>query len=77
MNNKPESLIPKLLMNASVYGVALAVFGIIAFIALWMVLGSAGVSQTPRLFIALCVPPVLFAAIIGVLALVKRKDKQP
>lgn len=75
MNNKPESLIPELLKNASVYGVALAVFGIIAFIILWVLLGSAGMNQTPRLFVALCVPPLLFAVIIGVIALAKHNRR--
>ena len=53
-------------------GAILAVVGIVAFIALWVLMGSAGVATLPRLLVSLCIPPALIALIIGVYILVSR-----
>ena len=71
MSKSPPSLKPAL-SKAAIAGAVLAVFGIVLFAVLWIVLGNAGLSQTPRLFAALCIPPGVIAAIIGVYILVAR-----
>jgi hypothetical protein len=71
MSKSPPSLKPAL-SKAAIAGAVLAVLAIILFGVLWVVLGNAGLSQTPRLFAALCIPPGVIAAIIGVYILVAR-----
>ncbi|MCA0453557.1 MAG: hypothetical protein LCI00_06255 [Chloroflexi bacterium] len=63
------------LTRAGVAGALLAVFGIVLFIVLWVLLGSAQVASLPRLFTSLCVPPAVIAAIIGAYILIKRPHK--
>jgi hypothetical protein len=58
------------LKKASIAGVALAFAGIILFLILWVVLGQLGVAMLARLFMALCLPLVVIAGLIGVYALV-------
>jgi hypothetical protein len=57
-------------------GVALAVFGVIAFILIWGLMGSAGVANLPRLLVSMCIPPALIAAILGVYILVSRSKSE-
>lgn len=71
MANSPAPMDSKRIMRASVFGVGLAVFGIIAFVVLW--LGLSGLENAPRLFASLCVPPLLIAVIVGVYTLVSRR----
>ena len=71
MSNSPAPMDSKRMLRASVFGVGLALFGIIAFIVLW--LGLAGLENAPRLFASLCIPPVLIAGIVGVYVLVSRR----
>lgn len=40
--------------------------GVLAFLLLWVGLGSAGVDQFPRLIMSVCLPPALIALIFGV-----------
>lgn len=49
--------------RASVFGVGLSIFGIIAFLVLWFAL--SGLDSLPRLLTSLCVPPGLIAVIVG------------
>jgi hypothetical protein len=63
----------KTLSKAGIAGVVLAVVGIILFLVLWFGLGQIGIQQFPRLILALCVPPALMAALVGVYMLVARK----
>jgi predicted lipid-binding transport protein (Tim44 family) len=56
-------------------GLTGAVLGIVLiglFIGLWIVLGSAGVEVFPRLVIAVCAPPSILAALIGIYLLLTR-----
>ncbi len=55
-------------------GVILAVVGIVAFILLWAMMGSAGVAMLPRLLVSLCIPPAIIAAAIGVYILTRSKS---
>ncbi|NWG18567.1 MAG: hypothetical protein HXY41_18245 [Chloroflexi bacterium] len=57
-------------------GVALALVGIALFLILWSVLGQLGAQPFARMLIALCVPPAIIAAILGVYILLpKPSDK--
>lgn len=73
MSNSPDPFKSRLLRSSG-FGVALAVFGIAAFVALWSVLGGAGWENAPRLFASLCIPPLLIGLVIGVYALVGRRS---
>ncbi|MDX2137848.1 MAG: hypothetical protein SF123_07105 [Chloroflexota bacterium] len=54
-------------------GVVLAAaLGIGLFFLLWQGLGDVGVDQFPRLIIAMCVPPMLIAVVVGVYILIFR-----
>jgi hypothetical protein len=54
-------------------GVVLAAaLGIGLFFLLWQVLGNAGVEQFPRLIIAMCAPPMLIGALVGIYILIFR-----
>ncbi|MBI5670333.1 MAG: hypothetical protein HZC41_20260 [Chloroflexi bacterium] len=70
MSNSP--LKRSSLSRASVAGAALAVVGIILFIVLWVVMGQLGATNLARLLVALCLPPVVIAAMIGAYVLITR-----
>lgn len=72
MTNPPDPFKSRLLCSSG-FGVALAVFGIVAFVILWNVFGSAGWENAPRLLASLCLPPLLIAGIMGVYAVGKRR----
>ncbi len=66
MNQTPNPLNNGRLTRAAIAGVGLAALGIVLFVALWVLLGNAGMAQFPRLMVSLCVPPAIIALIIGV-----------
>lgn len=73
MSNTPfnRDNVPRILAA----GAALAVIGVVAFILLWVMMGN--VATLPRLLVAMCIPPAIIAAILGVYILVTRaKDDQ-
>lgn len=72
MANSPSPFDSKRILRASTVGVGLAVFGIVAFIILWVALGNAGLDDAPRLFAAMCVPPLLIALLFGGYVLIRR-----
>jgi lipopolysaccharide export LptBFGC system permease protein LptF len=55
-----------------IVGGVIAGAAVVLFIVLWVILGSAGVSNTQRLFISLCVPPAFLAAGVGAFVLFRR-----
>lgn len=69
----PNPVNRQALTRASVAGVILAIFGIVLFIVLWLVLGQMGYTQFPRIFLALCLPPAVIALLIGLYVLVMRR----
>jgi hypothetical protein len=73
MSNSPNPFERPALAKASVFGVGLAVFGVIAFLVIWVLMGNAGVDNLPRLLISLCVPPLLIVLIVGGYVLVSRR----
>jgi lipopolysaccharide export LptBFGC system permease protein LptF len=60
MNESPET---RRLKRAAVWGVILALGGVVFFVVLWV--GFASVDQVQRLIIALCVPPGVIALLVG------------
>lgn len=64
---------PQRLVNASIVGGLLAVLAIGLFVLLYVALGSANVQGAPRLFGALCTPPVVIAGLVGVYAMWLRR----
>ena len=72
MSNPPPPLNKNNLTRAGVAGAGLAILGIVLFVVLWVLLGSAQLASAPRLFASLCIPPAIIAGIIGVYILVKR-----
>ena len=60
----PNPVNPEAIKRASTFGAFLGVFGIIAFVVLWVLLGNAGAEQIPRLFLSLCIPPALIGLIV-------------
>jgi hypothetical protein len=75
MDNSPNPINSKSLVRASIAGVILAVLGIVSFIALWVVLGNAGVDQLARLVVSICLPPALIATLLGVYFLFLQSKK--
>ncbi|MDZ4764739.1 MAG: hypothetical protein SGI73_09320 [Chloroflexota bacterium] len=73
MNQTPA---PKLRTPLIIGGV-LAVTGILLFVILWVVLGSAGLSNVQRLFISLCLPPAILAGGVGAFVLFMRPKRLP
>lgn len=71
MSKSPLPLKPAL-SKAAIAGAVLALFGIVLFGVIWVVLSNAGVPANPRLFAALCIPPGVIAGLIGVYILVAR-----
>ena len=65
MSNSPSPLNSQRLLRASAVGVGLAVFGILAFVGLWVVLGNAGFPNAARLFAAMCIPPIVIGVLLG------------
>lgn len=72
MSNQTPEPFQKATVRASIIGVGVAVFGIVAFVVLWLLL--AGLDDGPRLFTAMCVPPLLIALLVGGYALVLRRS---
>ena len=64
---------PKRLVNASIVGGLLAILGVGLFLLLYVGLGAANVQGAPRLFGALCTPPVVIGVVIGLYALIRRR----
>ncbi len=66
MSTTPNPFNRKDLTRALIVGAVLAVLGIVLFFVLWGALGQSGTGQAARLFVSLCVPPVIIGVIIGV-----------
>lgn len=64
---------PKRLVNALIVGGLLAVLGVGLFLLLYVGLGTLNVQGAPRLFGALCTPPVVIGLIVGLYALIRRR----
>lgn len=63
----------KPLINASLVGGLLAILGVGLFMLLYIGLGAADVQGAPRLFGALCTPPVVIGLIVGVYSMMRRR----
>ena len=63
----------KRLVNASIVGGLLATLGVGLFLLLYVGLGAANVQGAPRLFGALCTPPVVIGGVIGLYAVLRRR----
>jgi lipopolysaccharide export LptBFGC system permease protein LptF len=57
-------------------GAVLAIVGILSFVLLWVVFGAMGVANAPRLFVSMCIPPVIIGVIVGVYALIQSGKNQ-
>lgn len=66
MDSKP-------LINASIVGGLLAVLGIGLFLLLYVGLGAADIQGAPRLFGALCTPPVVIGLIVGIYSMTRHR----
>lgn len=71
MSSAPNPLNDRL-KKALIAGTLLSAIAIALFLILWVLLGSAGVEQTVRLLMSLCLPPAIIAAILGVYILLAR-----
>jgi hypothetical protein len=63
----------KQLMRAGLAGLILAGVGIGLFVLIWN--AFSGLSDFPRLFAAICIPPAVIAAMLGVYMLVVRPNQ--
>jgi hypothetical protein len=64
----------KRLVNASIVGGLLAILGVGLFLLLYVGLGAADIQGAPRLFGALCTPPVVIGLIVGTYWLTRRSN---
>ena len=62
----------KRLVNASIVGGLLAVLGVGLFLLIYVGLGAADVQGAPRLFGALCTPPVVIGLVVGLYSMTRR-----
>jgi len=60
------------LTRAMIAGGVLGVIAIILFVVLWVVLGNMGLASFARLFLSLCLPPAIIAALLVVYIRVAR-----
>lgn len=70
--NTPNPVNRKALSRAGVFGAVLGVAAIILFVVFWIVFGQMGLTQFARLFLALCLPPAIIAALVGGYVLIAR-----
>jgi hypothetical protein len=63
----------KPLINASLVGGLLAILGVGLFLLIYVGLGAADVQGAPRLFGALCTPPVVIGLVVGVYSMIRRR----
>ncbi len=75
MSSSPDPLNKKTLTRASMAGVGLAIFGIVLFGILWVALAQTGLQPLARLIAALCIPPAVIAAILGVYVLTRKPNR--
>ena len=59
-------------IEGALVGAILGTLSIILFVVLWIVLGKIGAAQMLRLFLSLCVPPAIVAALFGAYILYAR-----
>lgn len=71
MTNTPNPVNRKALSRGLIAGAVLAMLGIMLFFVLWGALSGSG--QVARLFVSLCVPPVIIGVVIGVYRLFLRR----
>jgi hypothetical protein len=62
----------RLISQVSIAGFVLSLIGLGMFALLWIVLGNANVDTFMRLFISICVPPMVMAAVVGAYILIAR-----
>jgi len=67
-----ERVEPQRLINASIVGGLLAILGVGLFVLIYVGLGAANVASAPRLFGALCTPPVIIGVIVFAYGYMKR-----
>jgi hypothetical protein len=72
MSKSPSPLNGRNLTRAGVAGVVLALLAIVLFGVLWVVLGTFKMDAMPKLFVSLCVPPIILAGIMGVYILTRK-----
>lgn len=65
MSNSPNPVSRAALSRALVIGAVLGIGAIILFVVLWVALGSTGLNDLARLFLSICIPPAIVAALIG------------
>jgi hypothetical protein len=65
MTNTPSPLNKRSITRASIIGSVMAVGGIILFLILYAAMTSAGADPVQRVVVALCVPPMLMALLMG------------
>ena len=61
-------------MNMSrtlIAGMLLAALAVALFLVLWSALGVTGLEQAPRLFLSLCLPPVIVFGVVGLVVLAR------
>jgi hypothetical protein len=75
-SNPPPTFNTKSLSRAAVVGAALGILGIILFIVFWVVFGEAGLANVARLFLSLCIPPVIIGVIVAVYYIFSRRTNR-
>jgi hypothetical protein len=70
--NPPNPVNRRALSRAGIFGAVLGVAAIMLFVVFWVVLGQIGLTQFARLFLALCLPPAIIAALVGGYVLIAR-----
>ena len=77
MANNPSPLNKQSLSKATIAGSVMAVGGIILFLILYAALTNAGADPVQRVVVALCVPPMLMALLVGGYFLFGRRETKP
>jgi hypothetical protein len=72
MSSNPNPFEGRNLKPMLLGGVILAIIGILVFIGLWVLLGTLGFEQFPRLILSMCVPPAVIGVLLGFYVLIFR-----
>ena len=70
--NTPNPVNRRALSRAGIFGAVLGITAIILFVVFWVVLGQTSLTVFARLFLALCLPPGIIAALVGGYVLIAR-----
>ena len=72
MGQTPPPVNKGMLRIGLLAGIVLSLVGVGSFLAIWF--GMTSIAQTPRLLMAVCIPPLIIAVLLGGFVLFARRN---